>query len=160
MAMKMEDAIAAVRANYPTENYTMLREALDFLIERAKKPESDALSLCVNKQAEEIEDLKTKINDNQIIASHRYQELQYVCDDQAKEIERLRSELAECHSRDLEVAGFLADKAKQAKRIEELENTNRELIKNWQSWRNSTKEQETKALIKEVIGQLKSGGLL
>lgn len=31
--MNYEEAIAVIRENYPTENYTMLREALDLAIE-------------------------------------------------------------------------------------------------------------------------------
>jgi len=49
---------------------------------------------------------------------------------------------------------------KQAKRIEELEAKNADIIKAWNSWRNSTEEEDQKKLIKAAILELKADGLL
>lgn len=40
--MEYKEAISVIKSNYPTENYTMLREALDIAIELLEKASQES----------------------------------------------------------------------------------------------------------------------
>lgn len=54
--MNHEEAIKVIKSNYPPDNYTMLREALDLAIEELSK-------------AVEIEGFTVTTDDNEVVAS-------------------------------------------------------------------------------------------
>ena len=60
MGMTNQEAIEAIKANYPPENYSMLREALDIALALLKEQEAvepyqhDAVWLCGNCGKEEV----------------------------------------------------------------------------------------------------------
>lgn len=60
--------------------------------------DADILCQKINSDADYIEQLKKQTDCTVISANHRYADLQQVCDDQEREIERLRSELVEITS--------------------------------------------------------------
>lgn len=109
--MTPEEAIGAITANYPPENYTMLREALDMAITAlGGLDEAEAL---IKKNAGMINDILAQLRqrgaeidrDRNIIeflenelkkdSGHRYADLQAICDEQDAQNRLLKEKLEE-----------------------------------------------------------------